>query len=129
MNIVEVENILGSCHLLSMLAPQHVFITDEPVRQVHGSMTYRGLAPKKKRGVIFLAGAANFSTVPHEVMHAAFGMGEFGAYPLGFAMGVRAQLGNRLKLLQPSEERKPTYKEVDPPSGYGGRVKHYVKVS
>ncbi|MDD5510746.1 MAG: hypothetical protein PHI12_08050 [Dehalococcoidales bacterium] len=128
MNIEDVEGILGSCHLLAMLAPDHVFITDEQVRQVHGSMTYRGLAPKKKRGVIFLSGAANFSTVPHEVMHSAIGMGEVGAYPLGFIMGLRAQLGQTLGLVKPGGDRRPSYKEVDPPKGYGGRVKHYVKV-
>lgn len=130
MDIQEVSNILNSFGLLSLLAPEHVFLTDERiVERMNGDVHFRGLAPKKKRGTIILSRDADHSTVPHEVAHSAFGVGERLAYPFGSVMQLRYQLRTKLPILKGRlNPFKVQYKEADVPLQYAGRVEHYIKV-
>ncbi len=130
MDIKEVSDILDSFGLLSLLAPEHVFITDERiVERMNGDARFRGLSPKNKRGTIILSRDADHSTVPHEVAHSAFGVGERLAYPFGSLMQLRYQLRTKLPILKGRlNPFKVQYKEADVPPQYAGRVEHYIIV-
>jgi len=127
-NIEEVTDILNSFKLLALLAPQHVFITDEPiVEEFNGQARFRGLSPKKKRGVIVLSRDADASTVPHEWVHAALGLGERIAYPFGELMKSRYEIRKKLPLLKNRPKLiKVKYRPAEAPEKYQGRIEHYV---
>jgi len=132
-NIEEVTDILNSFKLLALLAPQHIFITDEPiVEELDGvAARFRGLSPKKKRGVIVLSRDADASTVPHEWVHAALGLGERIAYPFGDLMKARYEFRKKLREKFPilGKRRKlieVRYKPAEVPEKYKGRIEHYV---
>jgi len=128
MDINEVTDILNSFKLLALLAPQHVFITDEPiVEQFNGEARFRGLSPKQKRGVIVLSRDADASTVPHEWIHAALGLGERIAYPFGELMKLRYQIRKRFPLLKNRPKLiEVRYRPAEVPKRYSGRIEHYV---
>lgn len=146
MNIQEVADILSACRFLR--APRHVFITDEPVdegstptfssvipRDSGRGQNYRGMQPKRRRDTIFLANAADNTTVPHEAWHAMTGLGELTAYPVG---NFLAKKYNALKRLPKIRQliRKPlkyrratkreTVEEFPDAKKYGARVRHYI---
>jgi len=129
MRIEEVEDILNTLRLLGLLAPQHVFITDEPITQhTDGQVLYRGLAPMEKRGVMVLSRHADVTTVPHELIHAAFGLGEAVAYPAGKLLALRYKLTKALPVKLPKLLRVK-YRESTVPKKYKGRIKHYKRVT
>jgi len=123
---------LNSFKLLALLAPQHIFITDEPiVEEFDGQARFRGLSPKQKRGVIVLSRDADASTVPHEWVHAALGLGERVAYPFGDLMKARYEFRRKLKEMFPFLEKRRRlievkYKPAEVPDKYKGRIEHYV---
>lgn len=129
MEIGEVEDILNSLRLLALLAPQHVLITDEPIYQKVGERTYffRGLSPKQKRSTMILSAQADKTTVPHEWVHSALGLGEASAYPIGAFLAAKYELSERFPFLKNLRLFQVKYKESTIPSDYRGRVKHYVK--
>jgi len=131
LNIDEVTDILNSFKLLALLAPQHIFITDEPiVEELDGIVArFRGLSPKKKRGVVVLSRDADASTVPHEWAHAALGLGERVAYPFGELMKLRYEIRKRLPLLRNRPKLiKVKYRPAEVPEKYRGRIEHYILV-
>lgn len=134
MNIQEVSDIL-SC-LRALRAPRHVFITDEPVHDGRGS-NFRGLQPKNRGDTIFLANAADISTIPHEGWHAMTSLGELSAYPVGNILArkynllkkfpkIKRLLGKRVKYRRATKAE--TKKEFPDATKYGTRVRHYVLV-
>jgi len=128
MNIDEVTDILNQFKLLALLAPQHIFITDEPiVEQFDGEARFRGLSPKQKRGVIVLSRDADASTVPHEWIHAALGLGERVAYPFGQLMKLRYEIRKRFPLLKKRPRLiEVRYKPAEVPKHYRERIEHYI---
>jgi len=134
MNIDEVTDILNQFKLLALLAPQHVFITDEPiVEQFDGEARFRGLSPKQKRGVIVLSRDADYSTPFHEFCH-SIGFGETLAYPYGRLMEIRYKIRKELKEMFPILKKRPKLIEVKYTKGpvppkYQGRIEHYVRTS
>ena len=133
MDIREVTEILNEFKLLALLAPQHIFITDEPItEELDGIVArYRGLSPKMKRGVIVLSRDADASTVPHEWVHSALGLGERVAYPFGNLMKIRYEFRKKLKETFPILKKRPKlievrYKSAEVPQKYKGRIEHYV---
>jgi len=128
MDIDEVTDILNQFKLLALLAPQHIFITDEPiVEQFDGEARFRGLSPKQKRGVIVLSRDADASTVPHEWIHAALGLGERVAYPFGQLMKLRYEIRKRFPLLKNRPRLiEVRYRPAEVPERYKGRIEHYV---
>jgi len=127
-DIAEVTDILNQFKLLALLAPQHIFITDEPiVEHFNGEARFRGLSPKQKRGVIVLSRDADESTVPHEWIHAALGLGERVAYPFGQLMKLRYEIRKRLPLLKNRPRLiEVRYRPAEVPEHYRGRIEHYV---
>jgi len=128
MDIEEVTDILNTFKLLALLAPQHVFITDEPIEERgNGETRFRGLSPKRKRGVIVLSRDADESTVPHEWVHAALGLGERIAYPFGDIMKLRYRIRKSLPMLKNRPRLiNVEYKPADVPEEYRGRIQHFV---
>jgi hypothetical protein len=128
MNIDEVTDILNSFRLLALLAPQHIFITDEPlVEQLDGEVRFRGLSPKLKRGVMILSRDADASTVPHEWVHAALGLGERVAYPFGNLMKLRYMIRGKFPALKERPKIiRVSYRPDEVPPKYRGRIEHYV---
>jgi hypothetical protein len=126
MRIEEVEDILNAFRLLSLLAPQHVFITDESiVGEVDGELRFRGLAPA--RGSVMVLGRdADASTVPHEWAHTALGLGEAAAYPFGRVMRMRYEL-RRMLPVSPPKLVEARYRPAEVPERYRGRVEHYER--
>jgi len=129
MDIEEVSEILNSFGLLALLAPQHIFITDEKIYDKASKQRFRGLSPKRKRGVMVIGIDADESTVPHEWLHAMTGAGEWLAYPFGRIMLLRYKLKTQFPVLKRERLFKVKYKETnDLPQKYRGRVRHYVKI-
>ena len=129
MEISEVEDLLNSFRLLGLLAPQRVFLTDEPIyEQSDGKTFFRGLSPREKRGTIILSQQADVTTVPHEWVHSALGLGELAAYPLGSLFALKHQLTKNFPLLARLRILNVKYQEAQVPSEYRGRVKHYIRV-
>ncbi len=129
MEIAEVEDMLGSLKLLGLLAPQHVFITDEQIAMKGkdgGRVLFRGLSPKNKRGTIVLSQMANVTTVPHEIMHSGLGFGELAAYPLGSLLAWKYQLSQKFPILQ-QLKRKVRYQEQEVEEKYKGRIRHFTR--
>ena len=132
MNIQEVADILSACRFLR--APKHVFITDEPVHDGQG-VHFRGLQPKKRGDTIFLANAADTTTIPHEAWHAMTGLGELTAYPVGNFLAKKYNALKRFSKIRqlfrkPLKYRratkKETIKEFPGAKQYSARVRHYI---
>ncbi len=132
MNIQEVSDIL-SC-LRALRAPKHVFITDESVHDGKGSH-FRGLQPKNRGDTIFLANAADVSTVPHEAWHGQTSFGEVTAYPVGNILARKYNLLRKFPKIKNLLRRKVKYrratkaetkKEFPDATKYGTRVRHYI---
>jgi len=129
MEISEVEEMLGSLRLLGLLAPQHVFITDEPIyRQSDGKVFYRGLSPKGERGIIILSAQADVTTTPHEWVH-SLGLGELVAYPLANLLALRYRLIQRIGILRFGFFNVEYREAYDVPREYKGKIRHYVRVA
>lgn len=129
MNIQEVQDILGICHALR--APKHIIIVNEPIHD-ENMQYFRGLQPKSRGDVLVLSAQADTTTVPHETIHANFGLGELAAYPGGWLLSKKYHLRKQLPLLDNIiPKKKIQYKEdPNPPEfpqvqKYGGRIRHY----
>lgn len=129
MDISEVEALLNSLRLLGFMAPQHVFITDEPVHaSVDGKVFFRGLAVPRGDAVV-LSRHADVTTVPHELVHSAFGVGELAATPLGKLLALKFEAARNAPFLNALRFRQVRYRlQDDVPPELKGRVKHYVHV-
>jgi len=134
MNIQEVSDILGVCRFLR--APNHVFITDEPVyEEMNGKTFFRGLQPKGRRDVIFLSAQSDLTTIPHESWHAMTGLGELTAYPVGRMVAAKYEFVKRFPRLKALISRRTEYRRTEESAefpqarGYRGRVEHYVLAS
>jgi len=131
MNIEEVSDILGVSRFL--IAPQHVFITQEKVCEP-GELCFRGLQPEKRRDIIFLSVQADGTTVPHEAWHAMTGLGEITAYPVGKLVSIKYGLLSQFPNLKQFLSRRVKYRRVTNSSEfpeankYGNRVEHYELV-
>ena len=127
MDISEVETLLNSLRLLGLMAPQHVFLTDEPITaEVDGKLFFRGLAPAGGSAIV-LSKHADVTTAPHELVH-TLGLGEFAADLIGKLAALKYNVAKELPLsgFKLIEVR---YQEVDDlPSQFRGRVRHYVRV-
>jgi hypothetical protein len=127
MEIGEVESLLNAFRLLGMLAPQHIFLTDEPISaEVDGKLFFRGLAPLRGNAIV-LSKHADITTAPHELIH-TLGLGEFAADLIGKLAALKYNVSKGLPFsgLRLKEVR---YQEVDDlPSEFRGRVKHYILV-
>jgi hypothetical protein len=127
MDISEVEALLNSLRLLGLVAPQHVFITDEPITaEVDGKLFFRGLAPAGGSAIV-LSKHADVTTAPHELVH-TLGLGEFAADMIGKLAALKYNVSKGLPFSS-FRLKEVRYQEVDDlPSQFKGRVKHYVKV-
>jgi len=128
MEIEEVETLLNSLRLLGLMAPQHVFITDEPIHaSVDGRAYFRGLAVPRGDAIV-LSRHADITTVPHELVHSALGAGELAADTLGKLLALRYELSRSAPFLD-FRLRQVRYElRDDIPPQFKGRVKHYVRV-
>jgi hypothetical protein len=132
MNIDEVSEILGLCHAL--LAPQHVFITDEDVHgKVNGKGSFRGLQPKTRSDVIFLTRNANASTPIHETIHANIGTEEALTKPLTRIIQAKYRLLQNFPTLREAVRKPVKYRVcngcsefAEAHSRYRGRVTHFI---
>ena len=129
MDISEVEALLNSLRLLGFMAPQHVFITDEPVHaSVDGKVFFRGLAVPRGDAVV-LSRHADVTTVPHELVHSAFGVGELAATPLGKLLALKFEAARNAPFLNALKFRQVRYRlQDDVPLELKDRIKHYVRV-
>lgn len=135
MEIDEVSEILGLFRGLRV--PQHVFITDEEVREkIDGQRVfYRGLQPRSRGDTIFLARDSNFSTPIHEAVHAQTNLGELGTEVITNALLVRYRFMKNHPRLRDLARREVRYQRcpgcqefhVAHSPQYAGRVEHYVK--
>jgi hypothetical protein len=127
MDISEVETLLNSLRLLGLMAPQHVFLTDEPITaEVDGKLFFRGLAPAGGSAIV-LSKHADVTTAPHELVH-TLGLGEFAADLIGKLAALKYNVAKELPL-SGFKLREVRYQEVDDlPSQFRGRVRHYVRV-
>jgi len=135
MEINEVSEILGLFRAL--MAPQHVFITDEAVKEeVDGQVYFRGLQPRAQRDVIFLTRDADASSPIHEAVHAQFNLGEIGTGAVTRVLLAKARFIQSHPMLKDvAPQRKPEYQEcpgcaefpLAHSPKYAGRVKHYVR--
>lgn len=130
-NIQEVSDILGVCRFL--MAPKHIFITDEPVYEdTDGKTFFRGLQPKSRGDVIFLSAQSDLTTVPHESWHAMTGLGELTAYPVGRMVAAKYELVKKFPRLKALISRRAEYRrseesvEFPQAARYRGRVEHYT---
>jgi hypothetical protein len=128
MDISEVEALLNSLRLLGLVAPQHVFITDEPITaEVDGKLFFRGLAPAGGSAIV-LSKHADVTTTPHEVVHASLGLGEFAADMIGKLAATKYNVTRGLPFSS-FRLKEVRYREVDDlPAEFRGRVRHYVRV-
>lgn len=126
MDITEVEVLLNSLRLLGLMAPQHIFITDEPIQaQLDGEAFFRGLAVPHG-GVVVLSRHADVTTVPHELVH-TFGLGEFAADRLGKLLALRCELSQALPFSN-LKFKQVRYKIIDDlPPQFKGRIRHYIR--
>jgi len=124
MDISEVEELLRSLKLLGLVAPQHIFITDEPITaEVDGKIFFRGVAPLSGSAII-LSRDADITTVPHEIAH-TLGFGELAADIIGKIAALKYSTFRGIPLPKIMEVR---YREVDDvPPHLKGRVRHYVR--
>jgi len=127
LEISEVEDLLNSLRLMGLVAPQHVFITDEPiVAEADGAVFFRGLAARRGDTIV-LSRDADVTTAPHEIVH-TLGLGEFAADVIGRLAALKYNVSRGLPF-SGLRLREVRYQEVDDvPPRYKGRVRHYVKV-
>jgi hypothetical protein len=127
MDISEVETLLNSLRLLGFMAPQHVFLTDEPITaQVDGKLFFRGLAPAGGNAIV-LSKHADVTTTPHELAH-TLGLGEFAADMIGKLAALKYNVSKGLPF-SGLRLREVRYQEVDDlPAEFKNRVKHYILV-
>jgi len=127
MDISEVEALLNSLRLLGLVAPQHIFITDEPITaEVDGKLFFRGLAPLGGN-VVVLSKHADLTTAPHEITH-TLGFGELAADLVGKLATLKYKVTKGLPF-SGLRFREIKYQEVDDlPPQFKGRVRHYVRV-
>lgn len=133
MDIQEVSAILGLCHFLR--APEHIFITSEPVSSNEdGKRTfYRGLQPKGKSDSIFLSAQADTTTPIHETIH-TYGLDEAATALLTQAIMRKNGILQSFPLIRGLTKKKLVYKLVQSSEEYpeahdqkfSGRVEHYV---
>jgi hypothetical protein len=77
---------------------------------------------------MLLSAQADASTVPHEWVHAALGLGEAAAYPFGEIMRLRYNLTKSFPLLKAAPRLfEVKYRPAEVPEKYKGRLEHYVK--
>ena len=135
MNIQEVSEILGLTRAL--IAPQHVFITDEPVTaKLNGQASFRGLQPIAKKGVILMSKHADETTPVHETIHENFGFGELATVPLTSIIHKKVQFIRKFPRLAKMLRKPIKYREVHESSEfpeahntkYGKRIRHFVRV-
>lgn len=135
MNIQEVSEILGLTRAL--LAPQHVFITDEPVTaKLNGQAKFRGLQPVSKGGVIFITKDGDSTTPIHESIHSQFGFDELATKPLTRIIHAKVRAMNNFPKLKKLIQKPIKYQLCKGSCGFpeahsdkfGKRVKHYVLV-
>jgi len=134
MNISEVSEILGLCHAL--VAPQHVFITEETlIGKMNHMASFRGLQPRARGDVIFLGKDADSTTPIHETLHAQFGFEEALTVPLTRIIHRKYEIVSKFPLLKNILMKPIKYKECFgdcefPVHGekYKNRVRHYVRV-
>lgn len=134
MDIKEVSDILGLCHFLK--APEHVFLTNEPVTsQVDGKIIkYRGLQPKIKGDSIFLTVDADESSPIHEAIHASLGLGEPGTALLTRVIMRKNRILSNFPAIQNSFKKQLVYEPVESSAEYprahlpeyAERVRHFV---
>ena len=119
--------LLNSLRLLGLMAPQHIFITDEPITaEVDGKLFFRGVAPYGGNAIV-LSKHADVTTVPHEIAH-NLGLGEFAADIIGKLVALKYNLSKSGAFLG-LRLREVRYQEVDDvPPHLKGRVRHYVRV-
>jgi hypothetical protein len=127
MEIEEVETLLNSLRLLGLVAPQHIFLTDEPISaQIDGKLFFRGLAPLRGNAIV-LSKYADITTAPHEIVH-TLGLGELAADTLGKLLALRYRVSQGLPLSD-LKLRQVRYQLVDDlPPQFKGRARHYVRV-
>jgi hypothetical protein len=128
MEIGEVEALLNSLRLLGLMAPQHLFITEEPIHaSMDGEAYFRGLAVPRG-DVVVLSRHADVTTVPHELVHSAFGVGELVANPLGKLLALKYEVLRNAPFLDQLRLRQVRYQEAEVPPEFKGRVLHFVRV-
>jgi hypothetical protein len=127
LDISEVEALLNSLRLIGLIAPQHIFITDEPITaEVDGKLYFRGMAPWGGSAVV-LSKHADATTAPHEIAH-TLGFGEFAADLIGKLAALKYNVTRQLPF-SGLRLREVKYQEVDDlPPQFKGRVKHYILV-
>jgi hypothetical protein len=128
MDITEVEALLNSLRLLGLLAPEHVFITDEPITaEVDGKLYFRGLAPQSRSVIVISSKFSDQTTPAHELMH-TLGFGELTADLIGKLAALKYNVSKGLPFSS-FRLKEVRYQEVDDlPSQFKGRVRHYVRV-
>ena len=134
-NITEVSEILGLTRVV--VAPQHVFITDETLEgKINGHGTYRGLQAPEKKGTIVLSKHADETTPIHESIHSQFGFDELATKPLTRLISRKVELVRRFPKLKGILQKSVRYKLCGGNCGfpeahegkYGERIQHYVLV-
>ncbi len=126
--IEEVETLLSSLRLLGLMAPQHVFLTDEPVHaSVDGTAYFRGLAVPRGDAVV-LSKHADVTTTPHELIHSALGLGELAADALGKLLALKFEAARNIPFLNALRFRQVRYQlQDDVPPEFKGRIKHFMR--
>jgi hypothetical protein len=115
-------------------APPHLLIVNEPIHNDAGQY-FRGLQPKSRSDVIVLSAQSDVTTIPHETIHANFGVGEVIAYPFGWLMAKKTDFIRKHPILDSAVPRKQVkyVEDPNPPEfpdleKYRGRVTHYRRV-
>ena len=127
MEIEEVSEMLNSFGLLGRFAPEHIFIVDEEIHEkMNKNKRYRGLAPVEKRSVMVLSEDADFTTTPHEWLHAMTPAGEVLAYPFGKIMAIRYEAQKNFPILKRERPIRVKYRKDTVPERFRGRAEHYI---
>lgn len=136
MNIDEVTEILGLTRAL--IAPQHVFITEEGVSgEVDGRGSFRGLQPRARGDVIFMSKDADETTPIHETIHAQWGLEETLTKPLTRIIHAKYQFIKRFPVLKEILKKPVKYRQCSGDCAFPqahsqkfkGRVQHFVRVT
>lgn len=133
MELSEAEEILGCFRM--MKAPRHLIMTEPVHETVDGIAYFRGLQPKHRSDVVVLTTQATDETVPHELVHSNFGLGEIAAYPLGKILVWKYRVLKNLPMLKSIVAPPARYQKCSGCEEFGllhqryaGRAEHYVKV-
>lgn len=130
MELSEIEEVLGCFSMLRV--PNNLLVVKEPVHErVDGLAYFRGLSPKHRNDTIVITPQATPETVVHEAIHAQFGLGEIGTYPLARALVQKYFLTRFIPILG---SKKVKYQRC---AGceefrllherYAGRAEHFIK--